>query len=77
MRVTFVRTKTIKGIEYRYLVEGVREGDKVRQRVVAYLGAHKTVKAAYAHWTREAKKQQSAADAKHAKMMVKKLAQYL
>jgi hypothetical protein len=75
--VTFVRTKKVKGIEYRYLVEGVREGDRVRQKVVAYLGAHKTVKAAYAYWVREAKNPQSPADAKHAKQMVKKLARYL
>jgi hypothetical protein len=67
----------VKGIQYSYLVQGVREGDRVRQKVVAYLGAHKTVKAAYAHWIREAKNPQSRADGKHAKQMVRKLARYL
>jgi hypothetical protein len=67
----------VKGIEYRYLVQGVRDGDRVRQKVVAYLGAHKTVKAAYAYWVREAKKRQIPAEAKHAKQMVRKLARYL
>jgi hypothetical protein len=39
--MSYVRTKTIKGIEYRYLVEGVREGGKVRQKVIKYLGRAK------------------------------------
>jgi len=75
--VTFVRTKLVKGISYSYLVQGVRDGDRVRQKVVAYLGAHKTVKAAYAYWIREAKHPQSPAERKHAKQMVKKLSRYL
>jgi hypothetical protein len=75
--VAFVRTKTVKGIEYHYLVEGVREKGKVRQQVVAYLGPHKSVKAAHAYWTRMTKKEQSATDIKHAKQMVKKLARFL
>jgi carbamoylphosphate synthase small subunit len=77
VRVAFVRTKTIKGIDYRYLVEGVRDGGKVHQRVVAYLGAHKSVKAAHAHWVREARKQQGRAAKRHAQQMVKTLKQYL
>jgi hypothetical protein len=40
--VPFIRVKFIKGREYRYLVEGVRGGGKVRQRVIAYLGEHET-----------------------------------
>jgi hypothetical protein len=75
--VTFVRTKMVKGIEYRYLVQGVREGDRVRQKVVAYLGAHKTVKAAYAHWMREAKNSKDRAAQRHAKQMVQTLKHYL
>ena len=39
--VAYVRTKTIKGIDYSYLVEGVREGGKARQRVIKYLGRTK------------------------------------
>lgn len=37
--MAYVRTKKIKGHTYHYLVEGKREGKKVRQRVIAYLGA--------------------------------------
>jgi len=29
--------------KYHYLVEGYREGGKVKQRVLAYLGEHETV----------------------------------
>ena len=39
--MTYVRTKTIKGQTYYYLVESHREGDKVRQRVIKYLGKEK------------------------------------
>jgi hypothetical protein len=45
--------------------------------VVAYLGAHKSVKAAHAHWVREARKQQGRAAKRHAQQMVKTLKQYL
>jgi len=34
----FVRAKTIGSRRYVYLVEGVREGARVRQRTVCYLG---------------------------------------
>ena len=38
--MTFVRTKKIKGKEYRYLVESYRDEDgKVKQRTIEYLGA--------------------------------------
>ena len=40
-RMAFVRTKTIKGHDYEYLVETYREGDKVKQRVIKYLGRKK------------------------------------
>ena len=73
--MAFVRTKRIKGIEYYYLCDGVREGEKVRQRTIAYLGEHKTVKAAYRHWSRF--KAETAADRQHAKAMLKKLEPYL
>lgn len=35
----YIRTKNIKGHPYRYLVEGYREGGKVKQRTLKYLGA--------------------------------------
>jgi hypothetical protein len=34
----YVRTKTVKGHTYYQIVEGVRDGEKVRQRVVLALG---------------------------------------
>jgi hypothetical protein len=34
----FVRVKSIGGRRYAYLVEGVREGGRVRQRTLCYLG---------------------------------------
>ena len=34
----FERVKTIKGRGYRYLVKNVRDGKKVKQKVVDYLG---------------------------------------
>lgn len=37
----FIRSKKIKGKEYFYLVESVREGGKVRQRIVRYLGCRR------------------------------------
>jgi len=39
----FVRVKSIRGRRYAYLVEGVREGARVRQRVVCYLGPMSTL----------------------------------
>lgn len=34
----YLRTKEVRGNKYYYLVKGVREGEKVRQKVVKYLG---------------------------------------
>ena len=39
--MAFVRTKTVKGKKYRYLVENYREDGKVKQRTIEYLGAVK------------------------------------
>lgn len=39
--MTYERIKIVKGREYRYLVRGIRENGKVKQRVVKYLGAVK------------------------------------
>ena len=49
----------------------------MRQRVVAYLGTHKSVKAAHAYWVQEASKQQDKAAKQHARQMAKTLKQYL
>jgi hypothetical protein len=43
--MSFVRAKVINGVTYYYLVESVREGDKVRQKLIRYFG--KTLPAAY------------------------------
>lgn len=39
--MAFLRTKKIKGNTYYYLVKSIREGRRVRQIVLAYLGAEK------------------------------------
>jgi hypothetical protein len=54
--VAYVRKKKIGDVYYFYLVEGSRVDGKVRQHVVAYLGKHETVGAAYLHWVRESRK---------------------
>lgn len=36
--MAFVREKEINGNKYLYLVESVRDGDSVRQKVLKYLG---------------------------------------
>jgi len=71
--VPFVRTKLVKGIEYHYLVESYREDGKPRQRVLAYLGEHSTVKAALEHWRRELRTARDAEGKRHAREMVSKL----
>jgi len=42
--MAFVRTKKIKNKTYYYLVESKREGNKVRQKVIKYLGAEMPTK---------------------------------
>ncbi len=37
--MTYVRSKNIKGRTYYYLVKSVREGKKIKQINLAYLGA--------------------------------------
>ncbi len=36
--MAFLRSKTINGKQYFYLVESIRIGKKVRQKVVKYIG---------------------------------------
>ena len=73
----FIRTKTIKGIEYYYLVESVRVDGKPRQRVIAYLGEHSTVKAAFRYWQEQVSAGPDATARKHAREMLKRLKAYL
>lgn len=73
----FIRAKQVKGRTYHYLCECVWVDGKPRQRVIAYLGRHETVKAAYRYWQTQVKAGQDAAARRHAREMVKKLAQYL
>lgn len=47
----FIRKKTIGGKTYHYLVKAVRSGDKVQQKVLAYLGALDNVESAYKNAT--------------------------
>jgi hypothetical protein len=75
--VPFIRVKYIKGREYRYLVEGVREHGKVRQRVIVYLGEHETVQAAYDYWRGQVKGAKDVDAKQHARDMVAKLKPYL
>ncbi len=42
--MTFVRTKRKGNRTYYYLVESKREGNKVRQKVIKYLGAETPTK---------------------------------
>jgi len=52
--MAFVREKVSRGRRYFYLVENRREGGKVRQRVLGFLGYEKTLEAAIAYWHKEA-----------------------
>jgi len=36
--MSFIRIKELDGRKYKFLVKGIREGDKVKQKVVKYLG---------------------------------------
>ncbi len=50
----FIRQKVSRGRASFYLVESRREGGKVRQRVLAYLGPCDTLEGAITHWETEA-----------------------
>jgi hypothetical protein len=39
--MVYVRSKKIKGLTYYYLVKSVREGERIRQVSLEYLGADK------------------------------------
>ena len=44
--MAFIRKKQQKGKSYYYLVVNQRDGGKVKQKVIAYLGKHATLEAA-------------------------------
>jgi hypothetical protein len=74
----FIRSKTIKGRVYFYLVESYwADGGKPRQRVLLYLGRFETVQAAYHYWQGQVTAAKDAAGRRHARMMVGKLEAYL
>jgi hypothetical protein len=59
----FVRKKIARsGAVQHYLVENRREGGKVRQRVLFYLGGYDSVAAAVAGWTADARTRRALAD---------------
>jgi hypothetical protein len=74
--MAFVRKKLVKGQTYHYLVKSRWEDGKPRQKVLAYLGAYPTVKAAYGHWKRQLSKGDSA-EKRHAREILKNLELYL
>lgn len=41
--MSFIAIKKIKGKKYYYLVESKREGNKVKQKNIAYLGSEKAL----------------------------------
>lgn len=54
--MAYVRKKRIKGKDYFYLVKNIRDGKKVRQKTLAYLGQHPTLEKALAAYTQELEK---------------------
>ncbi|HKV92326.1 MAG TPA: hypothetical protein VJW20_07240 [Candidatus Angelobacter sp.] len=72
--VPYIRTKWNKGIRYSYLVHGIRVDGRVQQKVLAYLGQHKTVLEAYEYWARQRK---TPGKKIHAERMMRKLKPFL
>lgn len=52
-RTMYIRSKTAKGHTYYQIVEGVRTGDRVRQRIVLALGPSPDPREALKLWRRE------------------------
>lgn len=48
--MAFVRSKTVNGRAYYYLVENERENGKVKQSTIAYMSTCPTIEEAYQHW---------------------------
>ena len=51
--MAYIRKKTVKGVDYFQIVEGVRTGDKVTQNVIASLGTDRDPKKALKRLTSE------------------------
>jgi hypothetical protein len=60
--MAFIREKSSRGRKYFYLVECRREGGKVRQRTLAYLGPVGSLEDAIAYWQAEAERLQRMAE---------------
>jgi hypothetical protein len=75
--VPYIRKKFTKGAAYHYLVHCERVGNRVRQRVLCYLGKHATVKAALRYWKRQADTATDTAGKRKASRMVQKLKTFL
>jgi len=52
----YLRTKKVKGKTYYYLVESSKEGGKIKQKVVAYLGNAKKIKKMFDFYNKQNKK---------------------
>jgi hypothetical protein len=70
----FTRKKKRRGTAYFYVVENVRINGRVQQRVLCYLGKHRSAKAAYRYWERESEKPGKKT---HSLKMMKQLEPYL
>lgn len=73
-RVPYIRVKWNKGNPYHYLVAGQRVAGLVKQKILAYLGQHKSVLEAYEYWARQ---RMNPARKVHAERMMKKLKPFL
>jgi hypothetical protein len=72
--VSFIRKKKRNGAEYFYLVKCERVNGRIQQKVLVYLGQHKSVKAAHDYWIEQSK---MTGRKRHAIQMTKKLAPYI
>jgi hypothetical protein len=58
----YVRSKVVKGRTYFQIVEGRRDGERVRQRVVLYLGQNADPRRALEQWKRRLRSLQTGRD---------------
>lgn len=72
----YIRKKRRNGIEYFYLVHCERVSGKVKQKVLCYLGSHKTVASAHRYWKKQAETADTAGKSK-AREMIQKLEPFL
>lgn len=48
--MAYIRNKKIKGKTYYYIVESLREKEKIKQRVVRYLGTVENIAEKFKFW---------------------------